>query len=61
MLVAVTLIGILGVVKQSSTTNSLLVFFSVIFSACDLKGPSVRADNSRRSTMLGIDRMGFRR
>ena len=32
MLVAVTLIGILGVVKQSEVTNKLLVFFSCIFS-----------------------------
>ena len=32
MLVAVTLIGILGVVKQSKATNGLLVFFSCIFS-----------------------------
>jgi len=31
MLVAVTLIGILGVVKQSKATNGLLVFFSCIF------------------------------
>ena len=32
MLVAVTLIGILGVVKQNKGTNGLLVFFSCIFS-----------------------------
>jgi hypothetical protein len=32
MLVAVTLIGILGVVPQSNATNGLLVFFSCIFS-----------------------------
>ncbi|WVR08375.1 hypothetical protein IAU60_005430 [Kwoniella sp. DSM 27419] len=34
MLVAVTLIGILGVVPTSNATNKLLVFFSCIYSSC---------------------------
>ena len=36
MLIAVTLIGILGVVKQSKATTALLVFFSCIYSMSSL-------------------------
>lgn len=61
MLVAVTLIGILGVVKQTDATNKLLVFFSCIFSE---SSPSVHhpasLTYSRRFAMLGIDWLGFR-
>jgi hypothetical protein len=61
MLVAVTLIGILGVVPQSKASNGLLVFFSCIFSkfAQSPKDPAYRS--SRRSTVLRFDWMGFRR
>lgn len=59
MLVAVTLIGILGVVPQSTATNGLLVFFSCIFSkslSCYLDSYSLL---SRWSSVFRFHRLGF--
>jgi hypothetical protein len=63
MLIAVTLIGILGVVPQSKATNGLLVFFSCIFSkslSC-IALVTVLIVISRRVAVLWVHRMGFRR
>jgi len=54
MLVAVTLIGILGVVPQSKATNGLLVFFSCIFSMSDC--PS--SDSLLISIVVGLQCSG---
>jgi len=61
MLVAVTLIGILGVVPQSTATNGLLVFFSCIFSESkpELKMLMLTSE-SRWASVLRLYRMGFR-
>jgi hypothetical protein len=60
MLVAVTLIGILGVVPQSNATNGLLVFFSCIFSKSNSPSSDpLLMSNSCRSTVLGLHRMGI--
>lgn len=60
MLVAVTLIGILGVVQQSKATNGLLVFFSCIFSKSDSSSSDqLLMSNSCRSTVLGFYWMGI--
>lgn len=58
MLVAVTLIGILGVVKQTNTTNSLLVFFSVVFSERALSPPELHevSTNNQSSACNALDR-----
>jgi hypothetical protein len=61
MLVAVTLIGILGVVPQSKATNGLLVFFSCIFSkSTSSSSDSLLMSNSCRFTVLGFYWVGIR-
>ena len=56
MLIAVTLIGILGVVPKSDATNKLLVFFSCVYSAYALDfGWGHRADR-QSSDCNALDR-----
>ena len=60
MLVAVTLIGILGVVEKSDATNKLLVFFSCIFSKTDsFVARLVLLTYSCRPSMLWLHRVGI--